>query len=122
MEEKKCKACGAPLVRDGLNWKCEYCGTIYTEKRGTPEMFVVERTPLDTHVLGAEVHVDRYTMQAMRKNGHEEKIAEYSIQQLTHRLAEGLAAYMRTEVSRDPFTQAQIVRGYVRVVDPDFRY
>ena len=121
MEEKKCGSCGAPLVRDGPNWKCEYCGTIYTEKRGTPELLVVERTHLDTHVLGAEVHVGKYMMQAAR-NGGEDKIAEYSIQQLTHKLAEGLAAYMRMEASYDPRLDAQIVRGYVRVVDPDFRY
>ena len=122
MEERKCKCCAAPLIRYGADWKCEYCGTVYSEKRERPEILVVEQQPPGSHVLAAEARIDKRMVRAYKDMGREDKMADYTINELTHKLAEGLAGYMRLETSNDPFGEAQIVRGYVRVVDPSFRY
>lgn len=45
-----------------------------------------------------------------------------AVQDLAHSLADGLVNFMRVDVEEDPYRQATIIRGTVRVVPPDFRY
>ena len=51
-----------------------------------------------------------------------EDLSKYTVQELSAKLAEGLAGYMKVTVNEDPFRMVTIVRGEVRVVPPDFRF
>ena len=112
MKELKCKNCGAPLRPDG---KCEYCGSVFI-----PDGFGHVQIVHDprAQVLSAQMEVPFEARHYMRK----EDISAYSIRELTHQLAEGLAAYMRLDVMEDPCRMATIVRGTVRVVPPGYRF
>lgn len=52
----------------------------------------------------------------------EEDISKYAISELTHKLVEGLAAYMKVDARQDPCRMSTIICGTVRVVPPDHRF
>lgn len=119
MKELKCKNCGAHLVWGGWGkYKCEYCGAVYSEEeyRGEVQLLCVH----DARVvpLCGEVEVPFTARDYMQS----EDISKYTISELTHKLAEGLAAYMQLNVREDPCRMATIVRGTVRVIPPDHRF
>lgn len=112
MIELKCKNCGATLRPDG---KCEYCGSVF---RFDSLTHVVCVHPADASVLSAHLEIPFDARRYMRP----EDISKYSVRELSAQLAEGIAGYMRVDVSEDPCRMATIVRGTVRVIPPDHRF
>lgn len=112
MKELKCKNCGATLRPDG---KCEYCGSVFLlDDFGHIRVAYAPQT----QVLSAKMEIPFQARDYMRK----EDISAYSLRELSHQLAEGLAAYMRLDVMEDPCRMTTIVRGTVRVVPPGYRF
>ena len=115
MEKLTCQNCGAPLSADG---RCAYCGTHYKIDYSIdgPRYMVIHSSPVQTLMARAEIPY-RY-----RGIGDDDALSKMAVEDLTHKLADGLADFMRLDVEDDPFMQATIIRGTVRVVPPDFRY
>lgn len=116
MEQLKCKSCGAPLVSDGFGrLKCQYCGMTY-KTDDAAEMVIVH--PANAIPLRASISIPFAAKEYMQ----EADIAKHSIAELTNKLAEGLAAYMKIQTREDPCMMTTIIRGEVRVIPPDFRF
>lgn len=113
-----CKNCGGSINSKTL--QCEYCGTQYWEelREDSIRHIVFKSSPADIKVLAARVSVS----EDMMHNVPPEKIAEFTMKDITRRLAEALAPYIKLETERDPERMTQIIRGTVRVVEPDFRF
>ncbi len=115
-DQLKCGSCGAPLKPDGLNWyRCEYCGTVYQREEG---IHLVEVVHSPIQQLKARIAIPFEAGSYMS----EKDLAQYSIRELTCKLAEGLAAYMKLDVRKDPCEMATIVYGSVRIIPPDHRF
>ena len=119
MKELKCKNCGAPLVRSGWHgYKCEHCGAVYCEEEYRGEVQLLCVHDARAVPLCVEIEVPFTARDYMPS----EDISKYTISELTHKLAEGLAAYMQLDAREDPCRMATIVRGTVRVIPPDHRF
>jgi len=125
MEELKCKNCGATLREDGV---CEYCGSRYRIER--PDQFhpyeikYVEVAAPKVETLSAEVAVRDDDMRlASEHERYADFLSERAIEDLSHKLAEGLSGFMKLQTKQDFGPNgATIIRGTVRVVPPDFRF
>lgn len=120
MYERKCQNCGAPLkfgtLPDGVRtWKCEYCGSVFTQKAD----HIVLIQDQQARVLASEVRIPSYMMQY---GANEESLAKYAKDRLVHSLAEGLSDFMEIRMDRHNPDFDTVIRGYVRVIPPDFRY
>lgn len=113
-----CKNCGGGINPNTL--KCEYCGTQYREEftDGLVRPLVVQSCPANIKVLGTQVSVSEW----MFRDVPPERIAEFTMKDISRSLAEALAPYIKLETERNPVTMTQIIRGTVRVVEPDFRF
>ncbi len=109
---KNCPNCGAPLE----GYKCSYCGTVFMEPVPTLEVYSIDPR---IETLAA------YTEQSYRRRKSripKEKLSEWAVNELTGKLAEGLASYMRLDIREDPVRECTVIQGTVRIVPPDFRY
>lgn len=52
----------------------------------------------------------------------QEEMAKMCMEEITHELAKALVPYVKIETQRDLCNMQQIIRGTVRVVEPDFRF
>lgn len=116
LEELKCSNCGAALNPNTL--KCEYCGSQFAKKEERGLISYIQTCPARVETLGAAVSVSEESMQYMSAD----QVSEYAVRQITHKLAEALTPYVKLETMRDPYTMSQIIRGTIRVVEPDFRF
>lgn len=116
LEELKCVNCGAPL--DLLTLKCEYCGSQFAKKEERGLIHYVQTCPAQVATLSAQVNISDEAM----RYGSADQISEFAVRQLTRNLAEALMPYMKIETYRDLYTMTQMVRGTIRVVEPDFRF
>ena len=117
MKELKCKNCGAPLISDFASgqYVCKHCGSVF--EMDTLGRLIYVRDPR-AQVLCGTIEIPFEARHYMP----EEDLSKYTIRELTHKLAEGLAAYMKVDVQEDPCRMATIVRGTVRVIPPDARF
>lgn len=123
MRELKCHNCGGPLVRDGtslylIRYKCEYCGSVYTEKNESGFISYIQVEAPQAQKLVAEARVDRDIIHM----AGEDYASKYAINDIKQKLVESLADYMKLDIREDPYRQAMIIRGEVRVLPPDFRF
>lgn len=116
LEELKCINCGAPL--DQATLKCEYCGSQFAKKEERGLIHYVQTCPAQVATLGAQVGISDETMRYMPAD----QVSDFTIRELKYKLAEALMPYMKIETHRDPCTMTQMVRGTIRVVEPDFRF
>jgi hypothetical protein len=63
----------------------------------------------------------RVSDEAMRYYPQEE-MAKICMEEITHELAKALVPYIKIETQRDLCNMQQIIRGTVRVAEPDFRF
>ena len=113
--ELKCKNCNGALNPKTL--KCEYCGSQYREKNDNGRMVYIQTCPAKTEVLMAQVSVpDELVMRDA------EGIAKHTLNEMSNLLAEELIKFVKFEKEYDIHTMTQIIRGTVRVVEPDFRF
>lgn len=113
-----CKNCGGSLHLIGNGqYHCEYCGSTYElDNRGLPTIKVYQSAPVQTITCVKEI--SRPELDFINENN----LSEYTLRDITHQLAEGLAGFLRLDTTHDRRTDAIIVRGTVRVVPPDWRF
>ena len=117
MQKLVCECCGGAINPNSL--VCEYCGTRYKEDRSfNGEIRYIQTCPTSIVPLGYRMEVTEDVMSHIPPD----KLAEYSMREMTRKLAEALVPYVKIETERDIYTQRQIIRGTVRVVEPDFRF
>lgn len=115
MEQLICKSCGAPLRADG---KCEYCGAIYRFANNTMQTVAIEICHPEVVPLTATACIHRDLLYA----DDVRRISEHAIESVKRKLVDGLTDYIKLETHSDPYQNAIIIRGSVRVVEPDFRF
>ncbi len=116
MEKLTCKNCGAPLNRDG---KCSYCGTIYRIEIDPvipPRIVELYSAPVKT--IACQSAIPRYMVEKMGP----EAARDYTLEELRHKMAEGLLGMMEIRSEVEPWSDIMVVRGTVRVVPPEFRF
>ena len=118
MEQLACKSCGAPLEKDG---HCSYCGSRYEIKNDEIEPFIiqVERPGVHKIVVTTRIPCDYSTLAS------NEELGEMAEKEIAYKIAEQLGScikYTTNYDTGDPFRDCIMVRGKVRVVDPDFRF
>ena len=120
MEDLKCKSCGAALTPDGGElFKCEYCGSRYRIQRHAdlpPFLIQTYQAPVHKLVVANAISHD------LRERVPPEVLAEHAKDGLARKLAEGLTDYLKVSVYEDPIRAATIIRGEIRVVQPDFKF
>ena len=119
MEQLVCKACGAPLERDG---HCSYCGSRYNvEYNSGPRPMLIEVEHPRVRRIVAETRVDkRYLIDEDCFRAVD--LGRFTRHRLSEQLADSLYDAMKITMKNDPFEETIIVRGELRVVDPDFRF
>ena len=117
MERLICKGCGAPLTSDGL---CEYCGSRYRFERTPelPEPVLVQVYTSPVQRLRVETAISYRATEGMPAELKRDIIQR----DLSRKLADGLLDYLKLSVREDPYMEATIVRGEIRVVPPDHRF
>lgn len=121
MNKLKCECCGAPLRpamnRTGL-YVCEYCGMRYEEKSPDIPPIRIETFTNPIKTLCVKQAVDDNLL----RNVGEDVIAEVTMKDITHKLAESLADCIHMEKEYDPMTMRHIITARVRVVEADYRF
>lgn len=107
-----CKCCGGAI--DISTMKCSYCGTAY-EDVSLKRIQITTVTP-GQHTICAQVKIHR----EMLMNGREEALRDDTLRKLRNQIADGLLGYMKIISSQDPYHQAEIIRGEIRVLEPIF--
>ena len=121
MKNMKCECCGAPLKINPIaiyyeGYICDYCGSKYkTDNEG---VIRIETYQNPVRTLIAKTYMSDDAVKAIG----EEKVAEYSIKNLTRNLAESLAPMLTIEKEYDPQYMRHIITAKVRVVEPDYRF
>jgi len=118
MKALECKNCGGRINPKTL--QCEYCGTQYREEFADSPIrpLVIQSQPADIKVLATQVSVSDEMIHRVPP----ERIAEFTMEDITRGLAEALAPFVKVETMYDPRMMTQIIRGSIRVVEPDFRF
>lgn len=112
MIEMKCQACGAPLERDG---HCAYCGSRY--KVDNDRIMFMEYRPGIKKVVG-EVTISDF----LSSRADEEQLGKIAEEQIAYGIAKELGSMIKYRTNYDPFSCQMMIRGEVRVVEPDFRF
>lgn len=107
MKDHNCPNCGAPITGN----ICPYCGTRF-KKDGLD--YVIVSAP-QAKVLEACVAVPFQSKMYMS----EKAIAEYTLQELRNKIAEGLEGLLTIQTCDDPVQMRTVVRGRIRVFPPD---
>ncbi len=114
-EPLKCKNCGAPLTADG---RCEYCGAHYHITRDAGPRVCIELARPRVVPLEATMRIDR----AVYEHWPDDFIAGQVIQDMRQQFADQLAAFIRLDRNYDLQKDMVMIRGRLRVVEPDFRF
>lgn len=116
IEALQCQNCGGTL---NSSYKCEYCGTQYERKVERGVMHYIQTCPAQIQTLSSQVEID----EDLLCNIPQDRVAEYAIREMINALAEALVPYVKLETEKGiSFKRTQIIRGTVRVVEPDFRF
>lgn len=115
MEELKCRNCGATLTESG---KCEYCGSKYRIESFAGMINYVEVHSSPVQTLECAVMIP----QKMAERMPEEALGECVEREMAHKMAASLGALIKYQKDYDPFVNAVMIRGKIRVVPPDFRF
>ena len=118
--ELKCRNCGGAL--DSRTLKCPYCGSQYERKNEHMGDMVrtvyIQTCPAPIVPLAYQMRVPDEAMQ----HYPQEEMARMCMDEMTHALAKALVPYVKIETQRDLCSMDQIIRGTIRVVEPDFRF
>lgn len=116
MEKLTCKNCGAPLDKNG---KCSYCGTIYKiEYDPVLPARIIELHSAPVKTLACQATIPRFIVDKMDP----EAARDYTLEELRNKMADGLLGMMEIHSEVEPYSDVMVVRGYVRVVPPEFRF
>lgn len=116
LRELRCKNCGGAIEQRTL--KCRYCGSQYVREDGTRRTIYIQSGPPSAVPLCYAMRVsDEYPKHVTR-----EQFEEICMKEITHELAKALVPYIKIETTRDFVNMEQIIKGTVRVVEPDFRF
>ena len=105
-----CQCCGAPLSKTYNGWKCDYCGTQYSDDGGVLKIISV---PTRTQYFSCDVVVDDWLVER-----DPDYASKYILQQISKQLADGIAPHMKIETDTDLRTMQRRVRGSIGIVLP----
>lgn len=112
MKPMICEQCGGHIDRRKM--RCPYCGTEYgRENNGVVMRYRLSR-PGET-VIRSQVSMD-YGMVKDCPEGAK----EYALDRMRHEVADALLAFMKITTCTDYSNMCEIIRGEVRVIDPEF--
>lgn len=114
--ELRCENCGGQL--DPKTLKCPYCGSQYERENHGEQTIYIQTCPAKLVPLRYQMEVPTETLSRIDPN----YFSEHCMREMTHKLAEALVPYIKIETEKDPFTMQQIIRGSVRIAEPDFRF
>ena len=115
METMTCKNCGAPLNDD---LKCEYCGTQYRREMKEDSMLYIQTCPAEIATLCTQITVADEELNRCP----DDYLAERCLKEMTYAIAKQLVPFMDVAITTDPRMMTKIIRGRIRVVEPDFRF
>ena len=109
-----CEQCGGRIDRKTM--RCPYCGTEYGRQNNGVQIRFKEGRPGEYSIF-AQVQVDMDMIAA-----DPEFSKEYALDAMRQEIADALMAFTKisTSMNFDPLGRYQIVRGEVRVIDPEF--
>ena len=116
LEALQCQNCGGTI--NSCSLKCEYCGTQYERKNERGITHYVQTCPAQVHSLASQVEID----EDLLRNVPQDRIAEYTVRELVNAFAEALVPFVKLETEKSCCRRTQIIRGTVRVIEPDFRF
>lgn len=117
LEVMKCQSCGGTINPSSL--RCEYCGTQYERKIEKGITHYIQTCPAQIHKLATQVEIE----DVLLYNIPQDRVAEYAMKEIVNALAEALVPFVKLEVEHGiSFKRTQIIRGTIRVVEPDFRF
>ena len=116
LEVMKCQSCGGTINPSSL--RCEYCGTQYERKIEKGITHYIQTCPAQIHKLETQFEID----EGLTYNAPQDMVAEYAMQQIVNALAQALVPFVKLEVTPSICNCTQIIRGTIRVVEPDFRF
>ena len=114
--ELRCHNCGGQL--DANTLKCPYCGSQYERENQGGQTIYIQTCPAQLVPLRYQMEMPIEDLSRVDP----EILAEHCMKEITHSIAEALVPYIKFETERDPFKMRQIIRGSIRVVEPDFRF
>jgi len=110
-----CQSCGAPLESDG---HCAYCGARYDiEYSSGPRPIFLEVEHPRVRKLEAKTS---YDINAMHCLGDE--LGKLAQRKIAADMADALTQAIKYTTYHDLERDAVVVRGELRIVDPDFRF
>ena len=115
MEQLKCPNCGGNVDRERMI--CPYCGTQFKRDRDDNFIRIETYTP-KMGVIEAAVIVGEWDAQALGTK----TTAEYMTKELANKIAESIAPFMEIRTSYDAKRLEYMVRGRVRILEPDYRF
>ena len=116
LEVLKCQSCGGTINSSSL--KCEYCGTQYERKIERGITHYIQTCPATIQTLATQVEVD----DELLMNASRDIVAEYAMKDIVNSLAQALVPFVKIETTPNVCKCTQIIRGTIRVVEPDFRF
>lgn len=116
LEALQCQNCGGTINASSL--KCEYCGTQYKRKIERGITHYIQTCPAQIQTLKSQFEID----EDIFFNIPQDRLAEYAMREIVNDLAKALVLFTKLEIENSSFKRTQIIRGTVRVVEPDFRF
>ena len=110
-----CTQCGGKVNRATL--VCEMCGTQFKEDRSEEMVTRLAVTRPGVVTLGRTLRVDKFYLT------HDPKaLSEYAIKMMAREFAECIVPYLDVRVEDNPSDFSYIMRGRLRVVEPEYLF
>jgi len=110
-----CRNCGAPLDANG---KCQYCGAIYKTERQGNELHVIEVEHPRVQKLVAVYRINNEDLLRYP----EEAVARMAFGEMKRGMVDQLTDFIRITKEQDPYMNCTLIRGEIRVVEPNFMF
>ena len=116
MKPMTCEKCGGTINPKTMT--CEFCGTHYESEYGDMSVIHVATFRPKIHVGKSTFYIDHEAIELMGAKD----ATEYAVRELSKALAEQIAPMMTVRIKFDRSMNHHVVEGYVRMVEPDYRF
>lgn len=107
-----CERCGGIIDRKTM--RCPYCGTEYAYNDNRIQVRFIERQKPGEQVICVQATVDSRILVC-----DPEGATECALEEMRQQMADSLLAFMKISTCDNPAMNAKIIRGVVRVIDPE---
>lgn len=108
-----CERCGGSIERKIM--RCPYCGTEYAYNDNRIQVRFIERRKPGEQVICVQAALDS-SMLVRDPEG----ATEFVLEEMRQQMADSLLAFMKISTCDNPAMNAKIIRGVVRVIDPEY--